>query len=225
MKGNRFLFVLLSSGIFGFAVGRDENDKPCPPVTTPPDFDLTRFTSKRWYAHQQAPTQYVPVEKNYCVYAEYEILEKKTFPWGYEVSVNNYAENMEGEEFGGPLCAYVDEPNDQAKLKVAPCFLPKYLAGPYWVLAYNEEKGYALVSGGQPTVRTENGLCTTGEGVNDSGLWIFLRSVERDNTLIEEVRGIAKKFEIDLSILNDVDQTNCKHLENRQEREPAERIA
>uniref|UniRef100_A0A7S4NK35 Uncharacterized protein n=1 Tax=Odontella aurita TaxID=265563 RepID=A0A7S4NK35_9STRA len=97
-------------------------------------------------------------------------------------------------------------------------------SGPYWVLAYNEEKGYALVSGGQPEVRTKNGLCTVGEGVNDSGLWIFLRSMERDDALIEEARSIAKKFEIDLSILNDVDQTNCKHLGEGQEKEPTARI-
>jgi hypothetical protein len=41
--------------------------------------------------------------------------------------------------------------------------------GPYWVLAYSESEGYAIVSGGNPTIPTENGLCKTGSGVNNSG--------------------------------------------------------
>ena len=36
----------------------------------------------------------------------------------------------------------------RGKLEVAPCFLPTALAGPYWVLDYSEEEGYALISGG-----------------------------------------------------------------------------
>ena len=81
------------------------------------------------------------------------------------------------------------------------------------MLAHDETKGYALISGGQPSIRTDSG-CITGDGVNDSGLWIFLRTRERNDSLIEEVREVARKFEIDLSVLNDVDQTNCSHGEN-----------
>jgi len=111
------------------ARGLSEGDESCPPVTTAPDFDLELYTSKRWFVHQQAPTQYLPVETNFCAYADYDVFEEKTFPWGYEVSVFNYAENEEGEEFGGHLCAFADDSNNLAKLKVAPCFLPKYFAG------------------------------------------------------------------------------------------------
>jgi hypothetical protein len=35
----------------------------------------------------------------------------------------------------------------RGKLEVAPCFLPTVAAGPYWVLEYSEEEGYALISG------------------------------------------------------------------------------
>lgn len=216
-KSGLFLLLnLLSARISVSSVENQEfrkDDTPCPAVTTPPDFNLNLYTSKRWYVHQLAPTQYVPVERNYCAYADYSILEKKTFPWSYELSVSNYAENKEREQFGGPLCGFVDDPDNQAKLKVAPCFLPKSVAGPYWVLAHDETKGYALISGGQPSIRTDSG-CITGDGVNDSGLWIFLRTRERNDSLIEEVREVARKFEIDLSVLNDVDQTNCSHGEN-----------
>jgi len=230
MTKNRALtFAIFFSSISGLVAGSNEkDDRPCPTVTTPPDFDLKSFTSKRWHVHQQAPTQYLPIERNYCVYADYRILEQKTFPWRYEVSVYNHAADREGEEYGGPLCAFVEDPKDNAKLKVAPCFLPKFVAGPYWVLAYDEGKGYALVTGGQPNVRSENGLCTTGTGTYDSGIWIFLRSLERDDALIEEARAVASKFELDLSVLNDVDQTNCSRYEDddaKDEEEEAEAAA
>ena len=53
-------------------------------------------------------------------------------------------------------------------------FVPSFLVGPYWELAYDENEGYALVSGGQPTEETTDGLCVPGDGINNSGLWIFL---------------------------------------------------
>merc|ERR1711982_298248 len=92
---------------------------------------------------------------------------------------------------------------------VAPCFLPTIFSGPYWIVAYDESEGYALVSGGQPNVKGEDGGCSTGTGVNYSGLWIFTRSQERDEELVLRVRGIAEEAGFDTSVLNDVDQTNC----------------
>lgn len=65
-----------------------------------------------------------------------------------------------------------------SKLKVAPCFLPKVFSGDYWVVAYSESEGYALVSGGQPTKQGQNGLCTTGTGRNGSGLCCIVRRWE-----------------------------------------------
>lgn len=176
-----------------------------------PNFDIKEFIKERWYVHQQAPTKYVPVDRNFCSYAEYSSIidGKPTFPWGYTVKVNNHAEDSEGNTYGGELCAY-QQKDTPSKLGVAPCKVPKFLSGPYWVLAYDENDGYALISGGQPTVRVEGG-CRTGNGVFESGLWIFLRSRERNEDIIAEVRALAKdKFGLDISVLNDVDQTNCK---------------
>eukprot|EP00957_Ditylum_brightwellii_P039803 3013723-Ditylum_brightwellii.AAC.1 len=51
--------------------------------------------------------------------------------------------------------------------------------------------------------------CTTGKGVNDSELWIYLRSRDRDEELIDEIRAMAADMDIDVSVMNDVDQTNC----------------
>jgi hypothetical protein len=124
------------------------------------------------------------------------------------VGVNNYAEDKDGNAVGGALCAYQDR-QTASKLNVAPCFLPKAAAGPYWVVAYNETAGYALISGGQPTILSTTGGCRTGDGINNSGLWIFTRSPLRDETLIQKVRSIAKGKGFDLTVLNDVVQVGC----------------
>ena len=65
-----------------------------------------------------------------------------------------------------------------------------------------------MVSGGQPKNAGENG-CTTGTGTNNSGLWIFTRAQQRDEALIDSVRNIATAAGFDVSVLNDVDQSNC----------------
>merc|ERR1719379_485015 len=93
-------------------------------------------------------------------------------------------------------------------LAVAPFFLPYALSGDYWILAYDEAQGYALISGGAPTKSFEGG-CRTGTGTNGSGLWIFTRQRNREETLVQKVRGIAAEKGFDLSVLNDVDQTEC----------------
>jgi len=187
----------------------------CPPADfdTTEDFDLTTFISKRWYIQQQMETKYLPKSQNRCVYAEYKLKEKKTF-WGYDVDVHNHAEEVAPphveHDSGSKLCAKVVD-KTRGKLEVAPCFLPTALAGPYWVLDYDEAAGYALISGGAPKVVAEGG-CRTGTGTNDAGLWIFTREQKRDDALVQKVRDIAAKKGFDLSVLNDVDQTECNTM-------------
>jgi len=189
-------------------VGGSTAETECAPVKTVPDFNLSEYIQARWYVHQLAPTKYVPIEKNFCAHADYSLRESPTIPWGYTVKVMNYVEDKEGNPYGGELCAYEADSKDKAKLGVAPCWLPTFSSGPYWVLAYDEKEGYALISGGQPTVSTENGCRASDEGF-ETGLWIFLRTRKRNDSKIEKVREIAKGMGLDVSVLNDVDQTNC----------------
>lgn len=191
------------------ALSVDESSDDCPTIQTQPDFDLDTYIQGRWYIAQQAVTQYLPKEQNYCVYAEYEKLKKKSF-WGYSIQVHNHAQEQDGtvHDSGTLLCAKQADDTDPAKLEVAPCFLPSFAAGPYWVVAYDEALGYALVSGGQPTVKTENG-CKTGSGLNDAGLWIFTREQVADPELVQQVRSIATQQGFDVTVLNAVDQSNC----------------
>jgi lipocalin len=184
----------------------------CPPpgFHTVENFDLESFISKDWYIQQQAPVKYLPVEQNYCVEADYK--RTKTF-WGWDVQVHNHAEEKDGKahDSGSFLCAkIVDE--SAGKLEVGPCFFPpKLTAGPYWIIAYDEQEGYALISGGAPTVATDTG-CTTGTGVNGSGLWIFTRQSQRDQVLVDKVRAVATVAGFDISVLNDVEHSSeCKY--------------
>jgi len=187
---------------------RAQDNGGCKTVTTVEPFDIDMYASAPWYVQQLAEISYQPIENNYCVKAEYTIRDEPTF-WGYSVNVNNQAQDENGQEFGGGLCAYQSD-DTPSKLAVAPCFLPKVFAGPYWIVAYNETEGYALISGGQPTIQSANStLCTSGTGINNSGLWIFTRTQQRDQALVDKVRDIAEDAGFDLSVLNDVDQTLC----------------
>lgn len=197
------LFILAATR--GFAL-------QCPPTnfSSIDNFDLDTFISARWYIQQQQPVSYLPKTENYCVYAEYAKKDRKSF-WGYDISVHNHAEDVatphKVHDSGSFICAKIIDAKT-GKLEVAPCFLPTFASGPYWVLAYEEEQGYALISGGPPKVAAQGG-CRTGTGVNGSGLWIFTRKQKKDPALIEHVREIAKQKGFDLSVLNDVDQSHC----------------
>jgi len=196
----------------GAAFGMFDGPPTCPPAnfSSVQGFDLKSFVRGRWHIQQQMPVSYLPKSQNRCVYAEYELLQKKTF-WGYEVQVHNHAEDVAPphkiHDSGSFLCAkVVDEMT--GKLAVAPCFVPSGTAGPYWVIAYNESEGYALISGGPPS-KSASGGCRAGEGVNGAGLWIFTRRQQRDEELVQNVRKIAASKGFDLSVLNDVDQSEC----------------
>jgi len=178
----------------------------CTDVNTQPNFNIEAYISKRWYAQEQMLTRYLPANANNCVTAKYTVRDKKTF-WGYSLKVQNNAKFDDGKPRGGELCAYSANKSDKAKLAVAPCFLPRLWAGPYWVLRFNQEKGYALISGGQPKVQTVKG-CRTNKGTNNAGLWIFTHEAIPAAGLVDEVREIAAQW-FDLSVLVKVNHTGC----------------
>jgi len=186
------------------------NAGKCPPVQTQRDFNLMRYIAEPWYIQQQMEINYLPKAWNYCVMARYEMMHKNSF-WGYTLRVRNLAREADGTRHDSSdlLRAYSTDEYDAARLAVAPFFIPKALSGDYWVLAYNEEEGYALISGGQPTEPTAEG-CRSGTGTNGAGLWIFTRAQQRNEALVQKVRGIAKLQGFDLSVLNDVDQSKCE---------------
>ena len=188
----------------------------CKVVTTQPNFNSSAFTgpANRWYVQEQMAIGYLKPEDFFCVYAEYEVVDSTN------LKVHNYLnEGRVNGKAEGPttfINAYIKDPKVPAKLEVGPWFLPKSFYGPYWILASgaadnsSNEYDWALISGGQPTIKTANG-CKTGNGVNNAGLWVFTRARERDNATVALVRKIAEEKGFDLSVLSPVTQTGCEY--------------
>lgn len=199
----------------------------CKPVTVQENFDQKNFVEGgTWYIHQQMAISYLPLDRNFCVTADY------TFNSKTELKVHNYCNidkvNGQAEDSDvkvgalGGICGEVTDAATPAKLLVGPCrlrLLKKFAFGPYWILAAGGgTKGtpgnkyeWALISGGQPTIATKDGYCKTGDGTNGSGLWIFTRSGTRDEAVIEKVRSIAQGKGFDIDVLNDVDHKGCTY--------------
>ena len=181
----------------------------CPIVSTQDDFNLTEYTRKSWYVHRQQPTNYLPVEDNYCVVATYEdeLAQKST------IGVYNYARrgsvtgpNVNSE--GRVLCAKIPSCIVPSKLRVNICWLPDFLAGDYWVVAAGPRPGHydwAIVSGGQPRLRRNSHECSP------RGLWFFSRNQIRNDTLIRMQEGICRSKGISASLLHDVTQDGCDY--------------
>jgi lipocalin len=203
----------------------------CKTVTSLDDFDLDQFTSAKWYSHQQRESPFQSKALFNCVTAEYSYLnpangaqEAAGVANGYGIKVFNYSEDIDGkvytsddtvDESGGPLpgalCAgsQVFEGDKASEVTVGFCTFPvvSFEQSNYWVLAYDEEDGYALIAGGQTNVPRGDGLCSYGNPT--AGLWIFSRSSERNEDMIEKYRGIAIDNGIDPSIMEDVSHVNC----------------
>ena len=216
--------ALLSPSIIdGRRLGENEEqnqqEENCPPARfkTKEDISLEEYTSRKWYVHEQAETTYLPKSRNYCVTAEYKLLDKPTPFFVYTIEVTNTAQDKERKStYGGTIYAAETNENDPSKLEVAPGFLPRFLAGPYWIVDYDETEGYALVIGGSPQVRNkETGKCRTNNRwiTSSGGLWIFTRESVRNDALIEKVKGIAADLGLDTSVLNTVDHDNCQYDE------------
>ena len=210
------------------ATATAETSDSCLSVTTVEGFNVIEYAATPWYVQQQAVNAYTPIDQNRCVTAQYKIRDETNLHWwekswwGYTVDVNNYGETTTGSSVGGNLCADYDD-ESPSQLTVAPCFLPQWFGGPYWVVSYREgvEDGYALISGGAPQFEVDGetncGLqgthtcCKTGDGINSSGLWILTRERNPTESLVNEVRSIANQMGFSISVLfNVTHDSDCK---------------
>lgn len=193
----------------------------CPKVTPLQDLNLTEWVRASWYIQEQQVTGYQSEKDLFCVSATYDVEPSRKVPFfgGEVVSVFNYAE--EDQVNGKPtnpnnktiLCARVPDKNTPSKLLVAPCFLPNLLAGDYWVLAAGpspDNYEWAIISGGQPTVKYDDGCTTKETGTNGSGFWLFSRSEVAPADQLTMVKQKAKDLGFTLSRLHPVPQDGCK---------------
>lgn len=190
-------------------------------LQTSPKVNLTEYIRSTWYVQQQQVNGYQPESDLYCVAATYSINNSVKVPLfkGKVISVYNYAnrDKVNGEALGNNstfLCAREINSSHPEKLAVAPCILPNLFAGPYWILAAGPNPSnytWAVVIGGQPSIKI-NQTCTTREtGINNSGLWIFTREKKVDYGNINYIRSIIEKKNISTSRLINVTQENCSY--------------
>merc|ERR1719163_519179 len=195
----------------------------CPDVRPLEGLDLAEWTRASWYIAEQQINGYQSEEDLFCVVATYlnRTEEKKSVPFfsGTVLSVHNY-ENK--NHTNGPvdstdknipsgLCARAKNSSYPSELLVAPCFLPNFAGGPYWVIAFNKTYEWGVIAGGTPTVQYNDGCSTKETGVNGSGLWIFVRDPTNSEMAVSEARIALKKLGYSLSRLLDVKQDGCKY--------------
>ena len=193
----------------------------CPIVRPVENLNLEKWVEKTWYVAQQQINGYQKQEDLYCVLATYDINATQHVPFfkGTVVSVHNY-ENK--NQVNGPveqtdknipsgLCARAKNSSYPSELLVAPCFLPNFAGGPYWVIAFNKTYEWGVIAGGTPTVQYNDGCSTKETGVNGSGLWIFVRDPTNSEMAVSEARIALKKLGYSLSRLLDVKQDGCKY--------------
>jgi lipocalin len=192
----------------------------CPKVTPMAGLNLTEYVRATWYIQQQQINGYQTAEELFCVSATYALQGKKVpffngtvasvYNYGDEKRVNGKPENPNNRTI---LCARIVNESAPSKLIVAPCFLPNLFAGDYWVMAAGPSSSnyeWAIVSGGQPTVKHADGCSTKTKGINGSGFWLFTRATVASSATITEMRDTASKLGFSLSQLLDVKQAGCK---------------
>ncbi len=199
----------------------------CPTVRPMPGLDIAEWTRSSWYIAQQQLNGYQDASDLFCTVATYKNSseEKKSVPFfkGPVISVHNY-ENK--NHTNGPvdstdknipsgLCARMPNTTLPSELLVAPCFLPNFAAGPYWILAVgSDSKGqyeWGVVSGGQPTEQFDDGCTTKEKGVNGSGLWIFVRDPNAKPEVVAAARKALQELGFTLQRLRGVEQAGCKY--------------
>lgn len=200
----------------------------CPKVhTVGSTLNVTEYTRATWYIQEQQVNGYQSLNDLYCVSATYNAGEKRAsvpFFSGNVLAVYNYA-NV-GQVNGVKenklkfnetiLCARQPDKKDASQLLVAPCFLPNFFAGNYWILdvGVNENGQYdwAVISGGQPTEKVADGCTTKEKGINGSGLWVMTRARNAAPETVAEAKQALVKQGIATSRLHKVEQDGCNYV-------------
>lgn len=197
----------------------------CQDISPVADFDIDEYVAASWYIQRQQTNIYQPADSLFCVVATYEMEGRRQF-FQEAISVFNFSNrgaiNQGGG--GGPSLCATRRSSDTGQLAVAPCFLPPFLGGAYWVAAYSPGR-WSIVTGGQPNVEGscsgEEDLCTTRESFsildpltiigNNQGLWFLTRDRFPDDALLAEMEAAAADLGICTSGMLDVVHEGCTY--------------
>lgn len=209
----------------------------CSELQVAQDFNITEYLRASWYIQKQQVNGYQPEERLYCVVATYNetFRGKKSrvpFFFGTVVTVfndcnvggknaqvsNNYTAPDFKRGFSSPLCARQRDPKEPAKLSVAPCLLPNFLAGDYWIVEAGPRPNdyqWAIIMAGQPTVEFEDG-CTTpdtcsGPAQTGCGFWLVTRDPQPAQAVVEDLESKARAKGLSTRLLKAIDHDGCKY--------------
>jgi hypothetical protein len=214
-----------ASLVLAFTPAQSENFlSQCPDVQPLPQLNLTEYTRASWYVQEQQVNSYQNEEQLQCVVATYDagnssFWDSPVFYDGQLLSVYNYYDGgrptLDGDgKPTGRLCASLPESSESSKLAVAPCFLPTFFGGKYWVIGVGTsasgEYEWAIISGGPPMNHYADG-CTTGTGYFDSGLWIFSRTPVLPEDKLTKAKELLVQLGYTLSLLKKVRQSDCSY--------------
>jgi lipocalin len=188
----------------------------CPRVDTVERLDMNEFTKHTWYSQMQQEVKYQTKDSFYCVTATYNIEKNRTVPFfhGNVITVYNYADyaRVNGQPVntrnGTLLCARQPNVKEPGKLLVGFCNFPNIICGDYWIIGLGENYEWLVVSGGQPTVRYDDG-CTT----NQTGLWIFSRTPMMEKIYIQQAFDLLRRKGYTTSKLLHVEQQKCRYTD------------
>ena len=206
--------------IFNILLSSYYTSNQCQQIKTFDNLNITEYIRKPWYILAQQETSYLPLNSNYCVYANYSRTNKRVpFFNGNVLSVYNYANlnKVNGEILNSnntTLCARIKNNSELSKLSVAPCFLPNLFAGDYWIIDVGPNSShyeYAIVIGGQPNVKYSDGCTTKTDSINNSGLWLLSRIPLVNKEYLDSMKKTLINMNISIQLLNNVNQSNCKY--------------
>lgn len=217
--------MLCLAAIASTSFGLGPSSSSCPDVSSVGSarFNLTEFVRKSWFIQQQQVVGYQPLSSLFCVAATYDF-DGRHVPFSSVrvATVYNYANE---DHVNGPLqnsnnftlCARAVNSTDSSRLAVAPCFLPNFFAGPYWVIGVGQEPSrpgeytWAVIIGGEPTVEYSDGCTTRESGTNNAGLWLFSRSHVASKSELDAMYALLHAKGIATSRLHPVAQEGCTY--------------
>eukprot|EP01043_Picozoa_sp_COSAG02_P015193 COSAG02_NODE_642_length_19038_cov_10.020856_8_plen_251_part_00 len=211
----------------------------CRPVRTMAPFSVKDFVAHRWYVQAQQPIVYLPKDEIYCVTAEYNQTSATSVDvHNYANSDRVNGKVSDSGDTLQAIIPNAEFPSKlEVGPKFLPHFTygPYWV-----IAAGGSGPGYdwAVIAGGQPKTAaagprgcssneyeafgrcipcTANqdgsdcgALCVNGEGVNHSGLWIFSKTPDMDESeLMHIIEAYVVGNGFDPSVLLRVNQTGC----------------
>jgi len=197
-------------------------------------FNVTEYIRKTWYFQFAQENDFQSAEKLFCSIATYNAtLRGEMVPLSQDpnskppdlLAFNNCLTNNDqstpcsthgrpdfSPSFDSPLCVRKSDSDIPAALRVAPCCLPSYLGGDYFVVAVGgrpDNYKWALISAGQPTERLDENGCSS-----PTGLWIATRKPFPAKRHLHRARSAARLNGISLSKMLPIDHSNCDYGNN-----------